>query len=390
MNPDWRAFLTARGARGGDDDRLQPPPPTGGREPPADCARYDLSHLGLIRVAGADADTFLQGQLSNDLRALTPTHSQLSCHCSPKGRMLALFRVLRGADGIDLQLPRERVAEAIKRLLLYVLRAKVTLTDLSDGPVRIGLSGVGAPAQLERLGLPVPAADNALITAAAVRVLRLPAPVPRFELIADYATQSALWDALTPVSTWGDEDAWALLDIRAGIPSVYTATVEAFVPRWPTCSCSTGSASPRGATPARRSWRGCNTWASSSAACTRPRSRAPPHRGRAMNCTPPPVPRNRPPAGWWTPARAARAATRSSPCSRSRPPRPARSAWPPTGRSCAFSPHPMALQHLPRDLSPGRRSRVTVTVAQRRCGSGFSRDETARVVRAVQVSAKAS
>ena len=231
MNPDWRAFLTARGARGGDDDRLQPPPPTGGREPPADCARYDLSHLGLIRVAGADADTFLQGQLSNDLRALTPTHSQLSCHCSPKGRMLALFRVLRGADGIDLQLPRERVAEAIKRLLLYVLRAKVTLTDLSDGPVRIGLSGVGAPAQLERLGLPVPAADNALITAAAARVLRLPAPVPRFELIADYATQSALWDALTPVSTWGDEDAWALLDIRAGIPSVYTATVEAFVPQ---------------------------------------------------------------------------------------------------------------------------------------------------------------
>ena len=231
MNPDWRTFLTAQGARIGADDRVVPPAPSGAAVPPGDCTRYDLSHLGLIGVAGADADTFLQGQLSNDIRALTPTHSQLSSHCSPKGRMLALFRVVRHGEGIWLQLPRERVAEAIKRLRLYVLRSKVTLEDLSDGPVRIGLAGAGTPRELERLGLPLPAGDNDVASADGVRVLRLPSPVPRFALIADCERQTAIWEALEPGSTWGDEDAWALLDIRAGIPSVYTATVDAFVPQ---------------------------------------------------------------------------------------------------------------------------------------------------------------
>ena len=231
MNPDWRAFLTARGARIGTDDRVVPPATTAGPQPPHDCTRYDLSHLGLIGVAGADADTFLQGQLSNDIRQLTATHSQLSSHCSPKGRMLALFRVLRRADGIDLQLPRERVAEALKRLRFYVLRSKVTLDDRSDGPVRIGLAGAGAPRALERLGLPQPERDNDVAAAEGVTVLRLPSPVPRFELIADCARQTAPWNVLTPVSAWGNEDAWALLDIRAGIPTIYTATADAFVPQ---------------------------------------------------------------------------------------------------------------------------------------------------------------
>ncbi len=231
MNPGWRAFLTAQGARLAANDRVVPLAPSGAAAPPRDCTRYDLSHLGLIGVAGADTDSFLQGQLNNDIRALTPTHSQLSGHCSPKGRMLALFRALRHGDGIWLQLPRERVAEALKRLRFYVLRSKVTLEDLSDGPVRIGLAGAGVSRELERLGLPLPARDNEVAAAEGLRVLRLPAPEPRFELIADRARQTAIWEALTPVSSWGDEDGWALLDIRAGIPNVYTGTVDAFVPQ---------------------------------------------------------------------------------------------------------------------------------------------------------------
>jgi folate-binding Fe-S cluster repair protein YgfZ len=123
---------------------------------------------------------------------------------------------MRLGDAIVLELPRERVADTLKRLRLFVMRAKVTLEDESDGPIRIGVAGRGAVGALAALGLALPDLDNDLAVTGEVTVLRLSAPVPRFELIADYATQSALWDALTPVSTWGDEDAWALLDIRAG------------------------------------------------------------------------------------------------------------------------------------------------------------------------------
>ena len=227
MNPDWRTFLTARSARDGADAHAPAP----GAPADADCTRYDLSHLGLIAVRGDDAVTFLQGQLTNDVRAVSDTHSQLSSHCSPKGRMLALFRVLRLGDAIVLQLPRERVADTLKRLRLFVMRAKVTLEDQSDGPIRIGVAGSGAVGALAALGLALPELDNALAVTDEVTVLRLPAPVPRFELIGPFERLAPLWDALTPNSVMGDTDAWALLDIRAGIPTVYNTTVETFVPQ---------------------------------------------------------------------------------------------------------------------------------------------------------------
>jgi len=232
MHPDWRTFLTARGARLDADERVCPAEPAaGGGAALRDCTLFDLSHLGLIAVRGADAEGFLQGQFTNDIRELSPTHTQLSSHCSVKGRMLANFRVMRLADGIYLQLPRERIPDLLKRLRLFVLRAKVTLEDVSDGPVRIGVAGAGAAQALEQLGLPLPERANDLALTDGVTVLRLPSPFHRFELIAPCERQCVLWDAMAPACAWGDADAWALLDIRAGIPTIYTATADAFVPQ---------------------------------------------------------------------------------------------------------------------------------------------------------------
>ena len=231
MNTDWRVFLLDRGARWGEDGRIYPPPLPAASRDRGDCTRHDLSHLGLIAVQGSEAGRFLQGQLTNDIHRVTEHLSQLTGYCSPKGRLLALCRAIRSAETLYLQLPLELVADTLKRLNIYVLRSKVTLTDHSDGPVRIGLAGADAPRQLECLGLPVPGQVNAQTAADGVTVLRLPSPVPRFQLIAAGERQRRLWDALTPVSNWGDQDAWALHDLQAGIPNVYPATVDTFVPQ---------------------------------------------------------------------------------------------------------------------------------------------------------------
>lgn len=124
MEPQWRAFLVAQGAviEDGQPVRL----PDEGRHD-ASCQLFELSHLGLIAVSGPDAQSFLQGQLTNDIRELSPTHSQLSSHCSPKGRMIASFRLLLRDGTILLQLPRERVASLLQRLRLFVLRAQVSV-----------------------------------------------------------------------------------------------------------------------------------------------------------------------------------------------------------------------------------------------------------------------
>jgi folate-binding protein YgfZ len=229
MNPHWRDLQVARGAELGPDDRLRFPEDPAGA--PADCTLFDLSQLGLIAVRGADAPSFLQGQLTNDIRELSPAHSQLAGWCSAKGRLLASLRVMRIGDAIALQLPASRVAETLDRLRRFVLRAQVELEDAGDRWVCIGLAGDCAPGLLRGLGLALPEGDGDLAETDGVTLLRLPSPGPRFELIGPPERIAGYWDALTPSTRKGSADLWALHDIRAGIPTVYGETADAFVPQ---------------------------------------------------------------------------------------------------------------------------------------------------------------
>ena len=101
----------------------------------------DLTHLGIIAVHGADAQPFLQSQLGNDITALDSDHSQLSSYCTPKGRMLGLFRIFRSQDSFYLRLPADSLDAVLQRLRMFVLRADATLEDASEAFIRIGVAG---------------------------------------------------------------------------------------------------------------------------------------------------------------------------------------------------------------------------------------------------------
>jgi folate-binding protein YgfZ len=224
MNSDWQGFVASQGATVADDDVVSFPD----AEPAPACALVDLSHLGLIRVSGEDARSFLQGQLTNDVRQLGPEHSQLSSICSPKGRMLANFRLFERAGDLYLQLPRERAAMLAKRLQMFVLRAKVTLEDVSDELVRVGIAGSCATQLLP--AVPADAAGS-LCHQPPLTIIRQPGETPRFELIGPPDAVRAFWEHSAHQARPADPDYWALLDIRAGVPNVYAATAETFVPQ---------------------------------------------------------------------------------------------------------------------------------------------------------------
>ena len=93
--------------------------------------------LAVIRAVGADAAAFLQGQLSNDFVLLKPNQWQLAAYCSPKGRMLASFwgiKLAHTAESQDiyLVLSSDIAAATLKRLSMFVMRARLTLTDATD------------------------------------------------------------------------------------------------------------------------------------------------------------------------------------------------------------------------------------------------------------------
>jgi len=100
-----------------------------------------------VVISGEDAESFLQGQLTNDLTKLSPGDSQLSAWCSPKGRVIVLATVHRGEDEFDLVLPADMADEIIRRLTMFRFRSKVAFDrrDVRDGE----LTHANARARLE-------------------------------------------------------------------------------------------------------------------------------------------------------------------------------------------------------------------------------------------------
>ncbi len=191
----------------------------------------DLSDLALIRARGADALSFLNGQLSNDIRLLDATHSQLASWCSPKGRMLAIFRLFRRENDILLQLPAALLEGILKRLRMFVLRAKVSLESTEAELVSIGLSGPDAERLLRASAGFAPGGDNGCETRGEISIMHLPGPHPRFQIVAPVGVATQLWTDLKAGATPAGPPAWAWLDIMAGIPVVLPETSEAFVPQ---------------------------------------------------------------------------------------------------------------------------------------------------------------
>src|SRR5579864_7662223 len=70
--------------------------------------RAELSDLGVLAASGADAAQFLNSQLTVDVTAIDTRRWQLGAYCSVKGRVVALFEMLRSEDGFLLLLPAER------------------------------------------------------------------------------------------------------------------------------------------------------------------------------------------------------------------------------------------------------------------------------------------
>lgn len=187
-----------------------------------------LTQLALIEARGPDAAAFLQGQLSNDVRKVTPNLAQLSTYNSPKGRMLAVLHLLRRDDTFLLELQRSLLDTTLKRLRMYVMRSKVALSEAADR-VTFGLAGPDAAKPLDRLGLPAPSAPLACTWAGELCVMRRIGESPRYTVLAPAARAAELWQQLTAHAAPAGLDDWKRLEVEAGVPTVYPETQDHFV-----------------------------------------------------------------------------------------------------------------------------------------------------------------
>ena len=195
MKAEWKSFLTGNGA---EFDGAEQVLHFGSLRRELSMAMNgtvfaDLSYQGLLAVRGADAQDFLQGQFTNDLRSLDATQSQLNGYCSPKGRLLATFRVIPETDGYLLGLPRNQLEAVSKRLKMFILRSAVTVEDASDRYVRMGVSGPQAIAELQDAINTLPDAVDRTQRSGDYLVVRIPGAVPYTHLRAHETLRYRVW-----------------------------------------------------------------------------------------------------------------------------------------------------------------------------------------------------
>ena len=231
MSERWRSELTRQGAQFSDGRVL-----SFAGSAKVDFAALkdgavlcDLSHMGLMLATGEDAAAFLHGQFCNDVLALGEGTAQWNGWCSPKGRLLVTLLAWSGKQGIYLMLPRSLQAAIQKRLQMFVLRAKVTLSDESDNWVRFGVAGPNAETLLRDAVGALPEDAMSTLHVDSRRILKLAAN--RFIVIASPDNAIKLWIQLANQATPVGAPVWDWLSIQQGIITVVPETQDAFVPQ---------------------------------------------------------------------------------------------------------------------------------------------------------------
>jgi folate-binding protein YgfZ len=177
-----------------------------------------LDHLGIIRVEGEDAAKFLHNQLTQDFALLGQDQARLAAFCSAKGRMQASFiGFKRSPNDILLVCSRDLLATTLKRLSMFVMRAKAKLSDATDSFAIYGLAGqsattAAAPWTIDR-------ADEA------TRISLYPAEgVARQLWVAPIGMPVPPGAALPP-------ETWLWSEVRSGVATLTQPLFEAFVPQ---------------------------------------------------------------------------------------------------------------------------------------------------------------
>ena len=178
-----------------------------------------LSHLGVIRVEGEDAAKFLHGQLTQDFALLGMEQARLAAFLSAKGRMLASFiGFKRSATEVLLVCSRDLLPPTLKRLSMFVLRAKAKLTDATNDFALYGLAGDAVPGGSQTAWTKADTGNASVV-----------------HLYPADDQPRALWVAPSsdpaPEGSVLDTALWLWSEVKSGVATLTTPVVEAFVPQ---------------------------------------------------------------------------------------------------------------------------------------------------------------
>jgi folate-binding protein YgfZ len=190
-----------------------------------------LPSFGVLRIAGDDALSFLQGQLTNDVRQLADGRTQLSACCTSQGRVIALLRLRQTEEAIYALMPADLLGRLATHIRKFVLRAKVEILQAADLHVGAILTGSAAAAAEQQAIEESAMTMSPVPLAGATEVVTFQYAEGREVLAAPpYAWRSIGGLSLARANP-RSEAAWLAADAAAGLPQVFASTSEHFTPQ---------------------------------------------------------------------------------------------------------------------------------------------------------------
>jgi folate-binding protein YgfZ len=176
------------------------------------CGLVDRSERGKLALTGADAKTFLNGQVTNDVEALRPGGGCYAAFLTHKGKMLGDLRILDAGD--ELLLDTERVA--LQPLFDMVRRFSVGYdVQLHKRTLESALFSLVGPKTGEVVG-PLPSPEHAHVVSGLGRVV---ATADGADVLCDAERADAVRAALLEAGAVAvSEDAAEIVRVEAGRP----------------------------------------------------------------------------------------------------------------------------------------------------------------------------
>ena len=201
----------------------------------------DLSYFAIVEISGSDAEEFLHGLFTSDIKKLDDECFQFSAWCNPKGRVLANFIVVKLGEIYYLILPDDLKAQFIKKLQIYILRSEVSISDHSSELIRLGILAKDIE-HLMMIGITdsVREQPSKVIKHHDLIIIALPGKESRMFIFGPEQQARQLWQKLAEDFLSVGSQYWQLHDILSGIAWISEQSSESFLPQTLNLDCLDG------------------------------------------------------------------------------------------------------------------------------------------------------
>jgi tRNA-modifying protein YgfZ len=189
-----------------------------------------LPFFGVLRCSGEDAARFLQGQVTHDTQLLADGRTLLAACNTPQGRVIAVMRLKQTDDAVYALLPTDLLEHVASRLRRFVLRAKVDVQIAADLQVA-WVGGHPFSATLAIESYDATRTVSAIPQAGATEVVSFDYGAGRQVVATPGAALRAITGLSLSKSLPRIAEEWWAVDIAAGLPQVFRASSEQFVPQ---------------------------------------------------------------------------------------------------------------------------------------------------------------